>query len=396
LALYKQKQDTFFVSGQGYTRIDVCAYSFSFSYSQSVLVDNPVSSNATYSFITMIAPSSPDNLGEIILYQTEDGGTRIEVRMQEETVWLPQKAMAELFQTTPQNITQHIAALYEEGELAEAATCKNFLQVQSEGRRQVQRTLKHYNLDVILSVGYRVRSHRGTQFRRWATDRLREYLIKGFTMDDERLKQAGGGLYFEELLQRIRDIRSSERVFWRKVLDIYALSIDYDPAAEASQQFFRIVQNKMHWAAHGRTAAEVIHARADAKQLHMGLTSWTGDHLRKSDTVIAKNYLNAEELEALNRIVTAYLEFAELQAMKRNPMHMIDWIRKLDDFLRLSGRELLSHAGTITHEEAIEKATTEFDEYRRTQRALPQPVDVHFAQAMQQLDGLERNNESTK
>ncbi len=272
---------------------------------------------------------APDPSGEVILYQAEDGATRIEVRLEGETVWLSQKAMAELFQTTPQNITMHIADLFDDGELAEAATCKDFLQVRVEGNRQVQRSVKHYNLDVIISVGYHVRSHRGTQFRNWATQRLREYLIKGFTLDDERLKRAGGGNYFEELLARIRDIRSSERVFWRKVLDIYATSIDYDPAADASQLFFKTVQNKIHWAAHGHTAAEIVHRRADASRPHMGLTSWAGDRPRKTDVSIAKNYLNADEIDALNRIVTAYLEFAELQALNRRPMYMADWFSKL-------------------------------------------------------------------
>jgi len=225
----------------------------------------------------------PEPSGEIVLYQTDDGKTRLEVRLLGETVWLPQRALAELFQTTPQNITLHIASIYEEGEVVELATCKDFLQVQVEGARTVQRQLKHYNLDVIISVGYRVRSQRGTQFRVWATQRLREYLIKGFAMDDERLKRAGGGNYFEELLARIRDIRSSERVFWRKVLDIYATSIDYDPRAEASQLFFQTVQNKMHWAAHGHTAAEIVYRRADSAAPNMGLTTWAGDKPRKTD-----------------------------------------------------------------------------------------------------------------
>ena len=233
--------------------------------------------------------------GEIIPYQTADGGTRLDVKMENETVWLTQGQMAELFQTTPQNITLHVKAIYEEGELSEAATCKDYLQVRPEGERQVQRALKHYNLDVIISVGYRVKSHRGTQFRIWATQRLREYIIKGFTMDDERLKRAGGGDYFDELLARIRDIRSSEKVFWRKVLDIYATSIDYDPKVDVSQKFFAIVQNKMHWAAHGHTAAEVIATRADAGKPNMGLTAWTGDKPKKADAGVAKNFLKKKK-----------------------------------------------------------------------------------------------------
>lgn len=332
----------------------------------------------------------PDDAGEFLLYQTEDGQTLIDVRVAEETVWLSQRDMAGLFQTTPQNVTQHLATIYSEGELDEAATCKDFLQVRTEGQRQVSRSVRHYNLDAIIAVGYRVRSPRGTQFRIWATARLREYLVKGFTMDDRRLKQAGGGDYFEELLARIRDIRSSERVFWRKVLDIYATSIDYDAKAEASQDFFKTLQNKMHWAAHGHTAAEIVHKRADARQPNMGLTSWSGDKPRKTDVSIAKNYLSAEEIDALNRIVTAYLEFAELQAMNRQTMHMADWISKLDDFLRLSDRDILSHAGRISHEAAKEKAELQYETYRAQQSALPQPVDEDFDKTLYELKQIEQ------
>lgn len=339
---------------------------------------------------------APDDSGEFILYQTEDGHTRIDVRMADETVWLSQKAMAELFQTTKQNVSQHLQAIYEEGELRPEATVKKYLTVQTEGSREVSRAVDHYNLDAILAVGYRVRSHRGTQFRIWATERLREYLIKGFAMDDARLKRAGGGNYFEELLARIRDIRSSERVFWRKVLDIYATSIDYDPKAESSLLFFKTVQNKMHWAAHGQTAAEVIHRRADASQPNMGLTTWDGDRPRKTDVSIAKNYLNQDEIEALNRIVTAYLEFAELQALNRKPMSMVDWIAKLDDFLRLSDREILRHAGKISHEAAKGKAEAEFARYKQQQAALPQPVDEHFAESLDELKQIESQAKEAK
>ncbi|MCL4555231.1 MAG: virulence RhuM family protein, partial [Actinobacteria bacterium] len=286
--------------------------------------------------------------GEIILYQTDDGRTRVECRFSDESLWLSQALIAELFQTTPQNITLHLKALFADGEIEEAATCKEFLQVRREGSRDVQRAVKHYNLDAILAVGYRVRSLRGAQFRRWATERLREYLVKGFTLDDERLKNPDSGVYFEQLLERIRDIRSSEKVFWRKVLDIYATSIDYDPSAESSQQLFAAIQNKMHWATHGHTAAEVIVQRADASQPNMGLTSFGGSHPRRSEVVIAKNYLSAEELDTLNRIVVAYLEFAELQARGRRTMSMQDWIRKLDDFLRLGEHEVLTHAGQVS------------------------------------------------
>jgi hypothetical protein len=337
---------------------------------------------------------APEPTGEVILYQPEDGSPRIEVRLEGDTVWLPQKAMADLFQVTVPTVNEHLANIYDEGELAREPTIRKFRIVQTEGQRQVSRQVDHYNLDAVIAVGYRIRSHRGTQFRIWATERLREYLIKGFTMDDARLKRAGGGNYFEELLARIRDIRSSERVFWRKVLDIYATSIDYDPTAEASQRFFKTVQNKMHWAAHGHTAAEVIHGRADASQPHMGLTSWAGDRPRKPDVGIAKNYLGATEIDALNRIVTAYLEFAELQALNRRPMYMADWIDKLDDFLRLSDREILTHAGKISHDEALAKAEAEFDKYRHAQAALPQPVDQHFEQTLDDLEKLEQRRKA--
>jgi len=332
---------------------------------------------------------APDDSGEFILYQTEDGQTRIDVRLEHETVWLTQRDMAELFQTTVPNINQHLSTIYDEGELEREATIKRYLIVQTEGNREVSRQVEHYNLDVIISVGYRVRSHRGTQFRIWATQRLREYLVKGFAMDDQRLKQAGGGNYFEELLARIRDIRSSERVFWRKVLDIYATSIDYDPSVEASQLFFKTVQNKMHWAAHGQTAAEVVHRRVDASQPNLGLTNWQGMKPRKTDVSIAKNYLKQDEIEALNRIVTAYLEFAELQALNRKPMAMVDWIVKLDDFLRLSDREILNHAGRMSHEDAKEKAEIELARYRKQQAVLPQPVDEHFEQSLDELKKIE-------
>lgn len=331
--------------------------------------------------------------GEILLYQTADGKTRLEVRMDRETVWLSQNQMAELFQTTKQNVSLHINNIFAEQELDRAATVKEYLTVQQEGKRRVSRTVEFYNLDVIISVGYRVKSHRGTQFRIWATQRLREYIVKGFTLDDERLKQVGGGNYFDELLARIRDIRSSEKVFWRKVLDIYATSIDYDPHADFSREFFAIVQNKMHWAAHGHTAAEVIAARVDASKPNMGLTNWSGDKPRKSDVEIAKNYLAPEELDALNRIVTIYLDFAELQALNRKPMYMRDWIAKLDDFLRLSGRDILTHAGQISHETAVSKAHAEFEKYRAQHLDEPSPVEKHFLEAVKEVNRLEQSRE---
>jgi hypothetical protein len=335
-----------------------------------------------------------DNLSqtqsEILIYQTENGRTRIDVRLEDDTVWLSQKLLAELFRKDVRTINEHIKNIYIEGELEPKATIRKFRIVQTEGKRQVTRQVDHYNLDVIISVGYRVRSHRGTQFRIWATQRLREYIIKGFTLDDERLKQAGGGNYFDELLARIRDIRSSEKVFWRKVLDIYATSIDYDPNTEISREFFAVVQNKMHWAAHGHTAAEIVAKRADAAKPNMGLTSWSGDKPRQADAEIAKNYLTAEELDALNRIVTIYLEFAELQALNRKPMYMRDWIAKLDEFLRISEREILQHAGKIRHEEAIEKARVEYEKYRQIQLNAPSPVEGHFEKANREIKQLEK------
>ena len=339
---------------------------------------------------------APDDSGEFLLYQTEDGQTRIEVRLAHDTIWLPQRLIADLFQVSVKTANEHLVNIYAENELDPSATIRKFRIVQIEGNREVSRIVDHYNLDAILAVGYRVRSHRGTQFRMWATGRLREYLIKGFAMDDYRLKQAGGGSYFEELLARIRDIRSSERVFWRKVLDIYATSIDYDPKADSSLLFFKTVQNKMHWAAHGHTAAEVIHARADASQPNMGLSSWDGSRPRKTDVSIAKNYLQQEEIESLNRIVTAYLEFAELQALNRKPMSMVNWIAKLDDFLKLSDRDILTHAGKISHDAAKEKAEAEFARYKVQQAALPQPVDEHFEQSLGELKKLESDLKKRK
>jgi hypothetical protein len=326
---------------------------------------------------------------ELILYQTEDGITRIEVRLQDETVWLTQKLMAELFQTTPQNITIHLRNIFNEGELDEGATCKNFLQVQTEGNRHVERMQRFYNLDAIISVGYRIRSHVATRFRQWATQRLREYIVKGFTMDDDRLKQAGGGRYFDELLARIRDIRSSEKVFWRKVLDIYATSIDYSPDSELSRQFFAAVQNKMHWAAHRHTAAEIIHDRADATKPHMGMTSWTGGMPRKTDVEIAKNYLSEKELDVLNRIVSMYLDFAELQALNRTPMHMRDWIAKLDDFLKFNDRDILSHSGKVSHEEALKKAYKEYERYWKERLDEPTRVERQFLEEVKKMKQIE-------
>ena len=333
---------------------------------------------------------------QVVLYQSEDGKTRIETRFTGETAWLSLNQMAELFQRGKSVISKHVRNIFEEGELRAEATVAKFATVQTEGERKVSRDIEFYNLDVIISVGYRVKSHQGTQFRIWATQRLREYILKGFTLDDERLKRGGGGNYFDELLARIRDIRSSEKVFWRKALDLYATSIDYDPAEEASQEFFATVQNKMHWAAHGQTAAEVIARRADAAKPHMGLTSWSGSRPRKEDVAVAKNYLAAEELDALNRIVTAYLEFAELQARSRKAMYMRDWIAKLDDFLRLSERDILTHAGKITHEAALVRAEAEYEKFRVLAANEPSPAELDFEAAVQKLKQLEAGKANPK
>lgn len=329
--------------------------------------------------------------GEVILYITEDGQAAFQLKAVEGSVWLTQAQIAELFEVTPQAVTQHIRAIYDEGEFAEAATCKPFLQVRTEGARAVSRQIAHYALPMILAIGFRVRSPRGSQFRRWAAASLSEYLVKGFVMDDARLKDPQAD-YFEELLARIRDIRSSEKQFYKKVLEIYATSVDYDPGAEASQRFFQTVQNKMHWAAHGHTAAEIVKQRANAAKDNMGLTAWAsqskGGVPRKADAVIAKNYLAEDEIEPLNRIVTAYLEFAELQAMSRKPMTMQGWIAKLDDFLRLSDRDILTHAGHVTADAAKAKAQAEYDKWHVQQLNAPSPVEGAFLEVAQKAKAL--------
>lgn len=328
--------------------------------------------------------------GELILYRSQDGSARVQLRAVDGSVWLTQAEIAELFGITPQTVTRHIQAVYADGELDPKATCTEYVHVRSEKGRQVRRRLNNYSLDMILAVGYRTRSERGVQFRQWASTHLRAYLLKGFALDDERLKQGGGGDYFDELLARIRDIRSSEKVFWRQVLDIYATSVDYDPSAEASQRFFATVQNKMHWAAHGHTAAEVVHIRADAAQPNMGLTNWPGADRgkppAKGDAAIAKNYLRQDELEPLNRIVTAYLEFAELQALSRRPMSMADWIAKLDEFLRMADRELLRHAGRVSQEQARLKAETEYEKFRAARINAESDVERAFAEAGKRIE----------
>lgn len=302
---------------------------------------------------------------EIILYQTENGQTKLEVKLENETVWLTQKQMSELFQKAKSTINEHIKNVYKEGELDEISTVRKFRTVQQEGKRNIEREIEFYNLDVIISVGYRVKSHRGTQFRIWATQRLKEFIIKGFTLDDERLKSLGQINYFDELLARIRDIRSSEKIFYQKVKDIYTLSIDYEPKAEMTKQFFATIQNKLHWAIHKHTAAEIISERANADTLNMGLTTWKGDKIRKSDITIAKNYLSEKELKQLNLLVEQYLAFAEMQADNQEVMYMRDWISKLDDILTINKKEILNHAGRISKKIADEIATSEYDKYAK-------------------------------
>ena len=305
-----------------------------------------------------------DNKSQIIIYQTETGKTKLDVRLENETVWLTQKLMAELFQTTPQNITIHLKNIFDEGELNEAATCKNFLQVGKEGGRTVERSQKFYNLDAIISVGYRIKSSVATRFRQWATQHIKEYIVKGFVLDDERLKNPDLPFdYFEELIKRIQDIRTSERRFYQKITDIYATSTDYDPTDERSILFFQTVQNKMHWAITGKTAAEIIAQRADSRKPNMGLTNWRGTKPRKQDVDIAKNYLNEPELDALNNLVEQYLIFATGQAMRRIPMYMKDWIEKLNGFLTLNDRDILNHAGKVSHQLAIDHAEKEYEKF---------------------------------
>jgi len=327
--------------------------------------------------------------GELIVYQTEDGLTEIQLRALDGTVWLTQAELAELFDTTKQNVSLHLKNIFDDKELRENSVVKESLTTALDGKSY--RT-KLYNLEAILAVGFRVRSPRGTQFRRWANTALTEYLVKGFVMNDERLKDPDAD-YFEELLARIRDIRSSEKLFYRKVLDIYATAVDYDPAAEASELFFQTVQNKMHWAAHGSTAAEVVAARADADKDHMGLTSWAnqskGGPPRKADAVVAKNYLTEDELNALNRIVTAYLEFAEVQAMNRRSMTMKNWIDKLDDFLKLGDRDVLTHAGTITAKLARDKGGAEYARWHARAINAPSPAERHFMEAVRKTKKID-------
>lgn len=316
--------------------------------------------------------------GQFLLYQTPDGNSQIEVKLQNDTVWLSLDQMAELFQRNKSTISRHIKNVLEDGELQEEATIANFATVQNEGTRKVERVIAFYNLDMIISVGYRVHSYRGVQFRIWATKVLKEYIVKGFAMNDDLLKRAGGGNYFDELLARIRDIRSSEKVFYRKVLEIYALSIDYDPRVEMTQKFFKTVQNKMHYSVHGHTAAEIIYERADAEKDFMGLTTWSGTMPTKPEAEIAKNYLTHEEVKSLNRIVSLYLDFAEMQAEEHRPMYMKDWVNILDDFLRISRKDILTHAGKISAKLAKQKADQQYDKFKERTKNNLSPVEIHF------------------
>ena len=331
-----------------------------------------------------------DDHGEILIYQTDDGLTRINVNMRDETVWLSLEQMAELFQRDKSTISRHIKNIYTEGELVRESTVANFATVQTEGDRQVERNIDYYNLDVIISVGYRVKSLRGTQFRIWATSVLKEYIIKGFAMDDERLKGNGGGNYWKELLDRIRDIRSSEKVLYRQVLDLYATSVDYDPKSEESIQFFKIVQNKLHYAAHGHTAAEVIYRRADANQPFMGLTSFTGELPTLKDIGVAKNYLKEDELKILNNLVSGYFDFAEINAIEHRPMYMSDYVSQLDSILTSGNRKLLTGSGSVSHDQAMKKAKAE---YRKYQEITLSPVEEEY---LKSIKGIEKEVKKQK
>ena len=324
----------------------------------------------------------------LLMYTTEDGLTKIEATFVNDTVWLSLEQMAELFQRDKSTISRHIKNIFAGGELNRGSVVAKFATTASDGKTY---QVDYYNLDVIISVGYRVKSLRGTQFRIWATNILKEYMQKGFALDDDRLKRLGGGNYFDELLERIRDIRSSEKVFWRKVLEIYATSIDYDPRAESSILFFKQVQNKMHWAAHKHTAAEVIYQRADAEKEHMGLTSWQGKSIKRTDVEVAKNYLNKNELDALNKIVTAYLDIAEVHALNHEPMYMKDWLETIDDYLKMTRRDILKTKGSVTHKQALEKAHVEYEKYKKSEENTLSSVEQHFLDSINELEGLEED-----
>jgi len=335
--------------------------------------------------------------GEILIYQAKGGQAKIEVQLKNETLWLSQTDLAELYQTTKQNISLHIVNIYEEGELTPPATVKEYLTVQTEGGRQISRQIKHYNLDMIISIGYRIKSHIATHFRQWATQQLKEYIVKGFVLDDERLKNPDHPFnYFDELLRRIQDIRTSERRFYQKITDIYATSVDYDPANEVSLTFFKTVQNKMHWAITGMTAAEIIHNRADANKPNMGLTNWRSEKVRKGDIVVAKNYLNSEELSALNNLVEQYLVFAEGQAMRRVKMYMRDWIEKLNGFLSLNDRDILKNAGQISHDIAKKLAETQYDKFNKKQIEWTDKQNSDFDKTVKKIESEKSRLEHEK
>lgn len=329
--------------------------------------------------------SSADNQGDLVIYQSDDGETKIDVRFVDETVWLTQQQLCDLYQTSKSNISEHIKHIFEEDELEEHSVVRKFRTTASDGKKYLT---TYYNLDMIISLGYRIKSKIATSFRRWATERLKEYMIKGFTMDDARLKQLGGGNYWHELLDRIRDIRSSEKVMYRQVLDLYATSVDYDPKSRESIAFFKLVQNKLHFAAHGHTAAEVIYERADANKPFMGLTTFSGDFPTARDTHIAKNYLSEDELKILNNIVSGYFDFAEVQAMRHNPMHMSDYVEHLDHILSATGEKLLNGAGKISHKQAMEKADKE---YQRFIVNNPSPVEKSYLDTIKNLEKTAKN-----
>ena len=322
----------------------------------------------------------------MMMYTTEDGITKVEVTFEQDTVWLSIDQMGELFQRDKSTISRHIKNIFSEGELNRSSVVAKFATTAADGKVY---QVDYYNLDVIISVGYRVKSLRGTQFRIWATGILKEYMQKGFALDDDRLKRLGGGNYFDELLARIRDIRSSEKVFWRKVLEIYATSIDYNPKAESSVAFFKQVQNKMHWATHRHTAAEIIYQRADAEKEHMGLTSWAGKQIKRADVEVAKNYLSSDEIDALNKIVTAYLDIAEVRALNHEPMYMKDWLETIDDYLKMTRRDILTTKGQITHRQAIEKAHAEYEKYKAKQEDALSLVEQHFIESIRELEKLQ-------
>ncbi len=343
--------------------------------------------------IESLMDANKQNTGDIIIYQTEDGLTKINVKLDNDTVWLNQQQMAELYQSSRTNVVEHIKHIYEEGELSEESTCRKFRQVRLEGNREVNRELPFYNLDMIISLGYRIKSAIATRFRIWATQRLKEYMIKGFTMDDERLKGNGGGNYWKELLDRIRDIRSSEKVLYRQVLDLYATSVDYNPKSDESILFFKMVQNKLHYAAHGHTAAEVIYERANAEKPFMGLTTFSGELPALKDIGIAKNYLKENELKILNNLVSGYFDIAEINALEHKPLYMSDYIRQLDSVLTSGNRPLLEGSGSVSHAQALEKATSEYRKYKNNTLS---PVEEAYLETVKETAKLVKKNAKSK